>query len=93
MSKFIVALACMLLTSYSAFAVQVIYSSSPYRTAAQTAELNRLEEQQELLRKQVRIQEQMLQVQQQQLQQQQRCGYSGYNGHSNYYNGYTGYRR
>jgi ERCC4-type nuclease len=76
----------MLLTSYSAFAVQVIHSSSPNRTAAQTAELNRLEEQQELLRKQVRLQEESLRVQKQQLQEQQKCGYSGYNG-------YTGYRR
>lgn len=76
MYKFILALACMLLTSYSAFAVQVIYSSSPNRTAEQTAELNRLEEQQELLRKQVRLQEESLRVQKQQLQQQ--SSYSGY---------------
>lgn len=52
--------------SYEASAVQVIHSSNRHRNSEETNELNRLEELQELLRKQVRIQQEMLDLQRQQ---------------------------
>jgi len=66
MHKFIFTLFCMMLVSHNVFAIQIIHQSSKNRSSEETAELNRKEEKQELLRKQVEIQEQTLRLQQRQ---------------------------
>jgi len=55
-----------MLVSHNVFAIQIIHQSSKNRSSEETAELNRKEEKQELLRKQVEIQEQTLRLQQRQ---------------------------
>jgi hypothetical protein len=57
---------CLMMVSSNVFAVQVIHRPNSYRSQEETNELNRLEEQQELLREQLKIQKKMLQLQQQQ---------------------------
>lgn len=71
MFRLIFSIACMIAISYEAYAVQIIHRSDNNRSRESTYELNRLEEQQELLRRQVQIQQEILNLQrQQQLQQQ-----------------------
>ncbi len=51
------------ITSQEAFAIQIIHNSKNSRNQNEINELNRREEQQELFRQQVRIQQEMLDLQ------------------------------
>ncbi len=67
-------IAAFIMTIHEIQAVQIIHSSDSSRTEKETYELNQREEQQELLRRQVQIQQEMLNLQrQQQFKQQQEC--------------------
>lgn len=65
MFKFIFFIACfgLISSSQEAFSIQIIHSSRNPRDKVEINELNRREEQQELLRQQVRIQQEMLDLQ------------------------------
>lgn len=71
MNKLIFSLLFFIAVTSQAQAIQVIYRSNSNRDAQATHELNQREEQQELLRKQVRMQEEQLRIQQQMLREQQ----------------------
>lgn len=65
-------IAAFIMTIHGIQAVQVIHRSDSSRTEKETYELNQREEHQELLRRQVKIQQEMLNLQRQQQQQQER---------------------
>lgn len=77
MYKLFFSLFAFVIVSSQVQAVQIIHRSNGNRNAQETYELNQQEERQELLRRQIRLQEQQLQAQQQalELQRQQQQQY------------------
>lgn len=78
MYKLFFSLFVFVITASQAEAVQIFYRSNANRSAQETYELNQQEERQELLRKQIRLQEQQMRIQQQTLELQQQQQYRQY---------------